>query len=635
MRAAATVVTEYDRLSPLLGEHAREPVLRPGRDRGRARAHRLPPGAPLPAGHLRRRRGAAGAAGRRPPLRCPLRADALRRIRARTGAVRVPPHPRRRGQGGPRGRHRTAVRARPTDDGPDLRRPSSVEPRRWPRSSSGRSPPARRSTTAKAQLFVTVDVDTLVDGLRGAGATVGGTTAGTLLAPETIRRLACDASLIPVVLARTGRSWTGARRDACSPQPRPNGSGSATAAVPTRAATHRRTGPRATIWSTGRTAAPRTWATPRCSADTTTPPSTPDASPAPWSPMPPANASSGTSPAAATTPSSPSGSRAAERDPAPPRPSRRGLWHARAGPSVEGDVGDTAHVRRTHHATRMSAATLRVTGTHHGPVDLLRDRLSRRLHRGPGGQLRLGRSGRRGPHLHQRPRTADPDLPLRAPHVRGDGGLGDRPDARRPVARHEGLRAGVAGGREGRLLDDAGAAVHRPDPDRARLRPRGGPADESVGEADISVGGPDLAGHAITAGLVDEYHLFVTPIVVGGGTQALPDGVRIDLELLDERRFASGVVHLRYRLRAQVPPTAAPTAPGRSNRTCRSCDRPRRHPSLQRSGIGEEVLAPLSTVRSWLWVRSSRVGRRVDLARLSPGATPDAARRGPGHRGRR
>ena len=68
--------------------------------------------------------------------------------------------------------------------------------------------------------------------------------------------------------------------------------------------------------------------------------------------------------------------------------------------------------------------------------------------------------------------------------------------------------------------------------------------------ADISVGGPDLAAHAITAGLVDEYHLFVTPIIVGGGTQALPDGRRIDLELLDERRFASGVVYLRYRLRA-------------------------------------------------------------------------------------
>jgi dihydrofolate reductase len=64
---------------------------------------------------------------------------------------------------------------------------------------------------------------------------------------------------------------------------------------------------------------------------------------------------------------------------------------------------------------------------------------------------------------------------------------------------------------------------------------------------DISVGGPELAAQAIMAGLVDDYHLFVVPVVVGGGKRALPDGVRLDLELLDERRFASGVVHLRYR----------------------------------------------------------------------------------------
>jgi dihydrofolate reductase len=64
---------------------------------------------------------------------------------------------------------------------------------------------------------------------------------------------------------------------------------------------------------------------------------------------------------------------------------------------------------------------------------------------------------------------------------------------------------------------------------------------------DLSVGGPGLAGQALVAGLVDELHLFVAPVVVGGGSRALPDGVRLDLELLDERRFASGVAHLRYR----------------------------------------------------------------------------------------
>jgi dihydrofolate reductase len=68
-------------------------------------------------------------------------------------------------------------------------------------------------------------------------------------------------------------------------------------------------------------------------------------------------------------------------------------------------------------------------------------------------------------------------------------------------------------------------------------------------ERDITVGGPDLAAQAIKAGLVDEFHLFFVPIVVGGGNQALPDHVRLKLELLDERRFGNGVVHLRYATR--------------------------------------------------------------------------------------
>jgi len=66
---------------------------------------------------------------------------------------------------------------------------------------------------------------------------------------------------------------------------------------------------------------------------------------------------------------------------------------------------------------------------------------------------------------------------------------------------------------------------------------------------DITVGGPDLAGQAIRAGLVDELQLFVTPIVVGGGKHSLPDDVRLKLELLDERRFGNGVVYLHYRTR--------------------------------------------------------------------------------------
>jgi dihydrofolate reductase len=64
----------------------------------------------------------------------------------------------------------------------------------------------------------------------------------------------------------------------------------------------------------------------------------------------------------------------------------------------------------------------------------------------------------------------------------------------------------------------------------------------------LSIGGPELAGQALAAGLVDELHLFAAPVVVGGGTAWLPDGLRLDLELLGERRFASGFAHLHYRV---------------------------------------------------------------------------------------
>ena len=69
-------------------------------------------------------------------------------------------------------------------------------------------------------------------------------------------------------------------------------------------------------------------------------------------------------------------------------------------------------------------------------------------------------------------------------------------------------------------------------------------------DGDVGIGGPTLAAHAIRAGLVDEYQLFVTPVIVGGGLSALPSEVRASLDLVDERRFASGVVFLRYRARA-------------------------------------------------------------------------------------
>jgi dihydrofolate reductase len=68
-------------------------------------------------------------------------------------------------------------------------------------------------------------------------------------------------------------------------------------------------------------------------------------------------------------------------------------------------------------------------------------------------------------------------------------------------------------------------------------------------EQDILIGGPELAAHAFRAGLIDECQLFLTPILVGGSKQSLPDNVRMELELLEERRFGNGTVFLRYRTR--------------------------------------------------------------------------------------
>ena len=68
-------------------------------------------------------------------------------------------------------------------------------------------------------------------------------------------------------------------------------------------------------------------------------------------------------------------------------------------------------------------------------------------------------------------------------------------------------------------------------------------------EGDVSISGPGVAQHAFAASLVDEVHLFLFPVIVGGGKPALPDGVRVELELLAERRFGNGVVHLHHAVR--------------------------------------------------------------------------------------
>jgi dihydrofolate reductase len=66
-------------------------------------------------------------------------------------------------------------------------------------------------------------------------------------------------------------------------------------------------------------------------------------------------------------------------------------------------------------------------------------------------------------------------------------------------------------------------------------------------EQDLTVGGANLAAHAFGAGLVDECQLYLVPVVVGGGKRSLPKGRRVNLELIDERHFGNGTVHLRYR----------------------------------------------------------------------------------------
>ena len=69
---------------------------------------------------------------------------------------------------------------------------------------------------------------------------------------------------------------------------------------------------------------------------------------------------------------------------------------------------------------------------------------------------------------------------------------------------------------------------------------------KAAAERDLSVGGPELAAQAFKAGLVDECHLFLTPVVVGGGKRSLQDDIHLELELLDERRFGNGTVRLHY-----------------------------------------------------------------------------------------
>jgi len=121
---------------------------------------------------------------------------------------------------------------------------------------------------------------------------------------------------------------------------------------------------------------------------------------------------------------------------------------------------------------------------------------------------------------------------------------GDQPAATRDFAQIWQAAEKIVYSRTIQTLSSARTRIER-DFDPAAIRRL-----KESSDSDISVGGAELAGRAIAAGLVDECHLFLCPIVVGGGKRALPDHVRSELELLTERRFRSGVVHLHYRVRS-------------------------------------------------------------------------------------
>ena len=121
------------------------------------------------------------------------------------------------------------------------------------------------------------------------------------------------------------------------------------------------------------------------------------------------------------------------------------------------------------------------------------------------------------------------------------GGHGDQPPFIEDFAKMWRAASKIVYSSTLRTASSARTRIERDFDPAAILRMKG----EALG--DISIGGPTLAARAISVGLVDEYQMFVVPIVVGGGTRTLPDGVRLSLDLVDERRFDSGIVYLNYR----------------------------------------------------------------------------------------
>jgi dihydrofolate reductase len=119
---------------------------------------------------------------------------------------------------------------------------------------------------------------------------------------------------------------------------------------------------------------------------------------------------------------------------------------------------------------------------------------------------------------------------------------GDQPEVKQEFAQIWRAAEKIVYSRTLQAVSSAKTKIEREgDPDALRR------LKESSG-ADITIGGPELAGQAMSAGLIDECHLLLNPIVLGGGKRALPDNLSMRLELLGERRFRSGVVHLHYRV---------------------------------------------------------------------------------------
>jgi dihydrofolate reductase len=152
----------------------------------------------------------------------------------------------------------------------------------------------------------------------------------------------------------------------------------------------------------------------------------------------------------------------------------------------------------------------------HGEPHLLDDHLARRLRRGDGGRPR-----------HRKTAHTEPDQPRHILQYARDWQAAEKVVYSTTLDSVSSAKTRIE-----RTFDPAAARKLKPEADH-----------------DLTVDGPNLAAQAIAAGLVDEYHLFITTSVVGGGKRFFPDGVRLDLELVDERAFDSGLIYARYRTR--------------------------------------------------------------------------------------